>query len=105
MAGMRVLVVDDSAVIRKMVQGAFRGTEFELIEAVDGVDGLERLGDATAPDLVLCDINMPRMNGLDMVTALRKDDRFASLPVVMLTTEARPELIARARAVGIKAWI
>jgi two-component system, chemotaxis family, chemotaxis protein CheY len=54
---------------------------------------------------VICDVNMPRMNGLDFLEAFRKDARFAAVPAVMLTTEALPDLVARAKSLDAKGWI
>jgi len=55
--------------------------------------------------VVICDVNMPRMNGIDMVAAVKSDPAHALLPIVMLTTEAKPELMQKAKSHGAKAWI
>ncbi len=100
---LRVLVVDDSAIVRRQVHNALEGAGFEVIEAADGREALERL--ASAPvDLVMCDVNMPRMNGLELLESIRTSGS-SSAPIVMLTTEAEPDMVARARSLGAKGWI
>lgn len=100
-----VLIVDDSEVIRRMVTFALGSAGFDVVQARDGCEGLEQID--TTPDLALafCDVNMPRMNGLEMLANLRERGRLDSLPIVMLTTEARTEVIEEARRVGAKGWL
>jgi two-component system, chemotaxis family, chemotaxis protein CheY len=72
---------------------------------VDGVDGgavIERTRDAA---LVICDVNMPNRNGLELLEDLQKDEKYKGLPVLMLTTEGQPRLIERARKSGARAWL
>ncbi|HEY8944869.1 MAG TPA: response regulator [Polyangiaceae bacterium] len=100
-----VLVVDDSATVRNQVRAALSNDEFEIVEACDGAEGAEtiaRLGDLAA---VICDVNMPRMNGLEMLESIKRDPKYTKLPVVMLTTEGQHELVQRAKAAGAKGWI
>lgn len=102
----KVLVIDDSMMVRQQVKRALSGPDlFEIIEAQDGVDALEKANANDQIGLVICDVNMPRMNGLDFLAAFRTDKRFASVPVVMLTTEAHTDLVARSKALGAKGWI
>jgi two-component system chemotaxis response regulator CheY len=70
------------------------------VEATDGVDALEKLMTHADVRLVVCDINMPRMNGIEFLERVRQ-----GLPVVMLTTEGHPELIQQAKALGAKGWL
>ncbi len=100
---LKVMVIDDSMVVRKQVAQALEGGGFDVSEAVDGVEAISRLAGA-AVDLIFCDVNMPRMNGLEFLEALRATDG-APTPVVMLTTEAEPALVSQARAFGAKGWI
>ena len=101
----KILIVDDSATVRQQVGLALQQAGFETVEAVDGVQGLETVqADATIA-AVICDVNMPRMNGLDMVRAVKAQGRFVDLPIVMLTTEGQPSLIREAREAGAKGWI
>jgi two-component system chemotaxis response regulator CheY len=99
----RILVIDDSETIRQQVRQALASTGYEIVEAVDGVDGLEKLQSLADLDLALCDVNMPRMSGLDMITEVQRIG--LKVPVLMLTTEGQPSLIRRAREAGAKGWI
>lgn len=99
----KILVIDDSATVRQQVGLALSQAGFEVMEAVDGVDGISKV-DASV-SLLICDVNMPRMNGLEMLEKLRTDARWQALPVVMLTTEGQPTLIERAKKAGAKGWI
>lgn len=101
----RVLIIDDSATIRQQVKLTLSKAGFEVVEAVDGIDGKERIGSDREIALVICDVNMPRLNGIDLVAAVKSDPANASLPIVMLTTEAKPELMQKAKGHGAKAWI
>lgn len=101
----KVMVVDDSRTMRQQVGIALTAAGYEVIEAEDGVDGLEKVQLTADLSMIICDVNMPRMNGLEMLTNVKKDPRFADLPVVMLTTEALPGLITRAKQAGAKGWI
>lgn len=98
---MKVLVIDDSQMVRYQVGKALTGAGFTVIDAVDGVDALAKL--AAAPDtaLVICDVNMPNMNGIEF---LEKKGP-SGPPVVMLTTEGQPELIKKAKTLGAKGWV
>ena len=86
-----------------MVTPPLNATGYDIIEAVDGVDGLEKLRTLTDLDMALCDVNMPRMNGLDMIAEVQRIG--AKIPILMLTTEGQPSLIRRAREAGAKGWI
>lgn len=101
--GKRVLVVDDSATIRQQVGLALSQAGFSPIDAVDGLDALGKV-DATIA-MMICDVNMPRMNGLDLIEKLHADAKHAGLPIVMLTTEGSPAHIDRAKKAGAKGWI
>ena len=101
----KVLVVDDSATVRQQVRMALSRSAFQVVEAVDGVDGQHKIDTARDIDLVICDVNMPRMDGIAMLEAVKSQARHARLPVVMLTTERQPALIQRARRAGAKGWI
>jgi len=100
----RVLIVDDSATIRQQVRVALTQAGFEVVEAVDGEDGLQKIRGDAALSAVICDINMPKMSGLELVEQI-KGSGGPSVPIVMLTTEGQPELVQRAKAAGAKGWI
>jgi two-component system chemotaxis response regulator CheY len=99
----RVLVIDDSSAVRQQIRNTLTGAGYEIVEAIDGVDGLEKLRAATDIDLALCDVNMPRMTGLEMVAEAQRSG--LTVPIIMLTTEGQPSLIRRARDAGAKGWI
>ena len=100
----KVLVVDDSATVRQQVGSALSRAGFTVIEAVDGVDGAALIASTADLALVICDVNMPRMNGLEMIEAVRTRSTVA-VPIIMLTTEGDPTLVARAKQSGVKGWI
>jgi two-component system chemotaxis response regulator CheY len=98
-----VLVVDDSMMVRNQVGKALKSQGYEVLEAVDGLDALEKLETNPATGLIVCDVNMPRMSGLEFLEQLQA--RGTRVPVVMLTTEGQPELIRRAKALGAMGWL
>jgi two-component system, chemotaxis family, chemotaxis protein CheY len=97
--------VDDSETVRQLVGLALQQGGYEILEAVDGADGLDKLSTHSDISMVICDINMPRMNGLEMIERLAQSKTIKKVPVVMLTTEGQPALIQRARQAGAKGWI
>lgn len=101
----KVLVIDDSMMVRQQVKRALAGGGFEIVEAQDGIDALEKAGQHADIALVICDVNMPRMSGLEFLAAFRQDARWKGIPTVMLTTEAQPELVQRAKSLDAKGWI
>jgi two-component system chemotaxis response regulator CheY len=103
--GTKVMVVDDSMMVRQQVGRALVQAEFEVIEAKDGQDALEKLQAGANVSLIVCDVNMPRMSGLEFLQAVRDDAALAHVSVVMLTTEGQADRIQRAKALGAKAWI
>jgi len=101
--GHLIMVVDDSAMIRMQVKRALTGAGHEVLEAVDGRDALEKLEGSREPSLLVCDVNMPRMNGIELLQQLR--NKGFSAPIVMLTTEGQPDMIRKARLLGAKGWM
>ena len=101
----KILVVDDSVTVRQQVGSALSQAGFEIIEAADGQEGLSKI--TANPDLlmVITDVNMPHMNGLEMLETLKANPKYSKLIVFMLTTEGQPELIDRAKKAGAKGWI
>jgi two-component system chemotaxis response regulator CheY len=100
-----VLIIDDSSSVRQRISSVLGPAGFEVVEASDGVAGAERIRACQHLALVLCDVKMPRMNGLDMLDSVKAELAERRLPVVMLTTEGQPEAMARARQAGAKGWI
>lgn len=101
--GDTILVVDDSITILELLAEALEPEGFETLKATDGEDALAKLMSRKEIVLVMCDVNMPRMNGLDLLASAR--NRGLEVPFLMLTTEAQPELIERARGLGAKGWM
>ncbi|HVJ92606.1 MAG TPA: response regulator, partial [Labilithrix sp.] len=101
----KVLVVDDSRTVRQQVGGSLVDAGYEVVEAGDGLEALEWVAKASDLAMVICDVNMPRMNGLEFLNRLKSEGRFPALPVLMLTTEGRVAPIAQARATGAKGWM
>lgn len=99
-----ILAVDDSASIRQMVSFTLRGAGYEIVEAVDGQDALDKARNHDI-SLVLTDINMPRMDGLTLVKSLRGLPRYKTAPILMLTTESSDVMKAQGRAAGATGWL
>jgi len=99
-----VLVVDDSETIRQQVAGALERAGFSVVEAADGVDGLER-ANQNELCMVILDVNMPRLSGLEMLERLRENPKHKTLPVLMLTTEVQQSMIERAKKAGARGWM
>jgi two-component system chemotaxis response regulator CheY len=99
-----VLVVDDSETIRNQVARALQTAGFDVLEAGDGVEGLEQLANNEIA-LVILDVNMPILNGIEMLTKVRANPRTANIPVLMLTTEVHQTMIQRGRDAGASGWI
>ena len=100
-----ILIIDDSVTIRQQVSMTLKSAGYEVVEACDGQDGVEVVRKNTVIAMVLCDLNMPRMNGIEFLDSIRGDAAGLPVPVVMLTTDGSPELIARAKRAGAKGWI
>jgi len=100
----KILAVDDSPSIRKMVGFTLRSAGYDVVEAEDGQDGLDKakLGPV---DLVLTDQNMPRMDGLTLIKSLRALPAYSRAPILMLTTESSDEMKAAGRAAGATGWM
>ena len=93
-----VMIVDDSQMVRQQVERALTGAGFATVEACDGTDALSKL--STGLSLIVLDVNMPNMGGLEFLQSLRTRSEYSALPVVMLTTEGQPALIQRAKQAG-----
>jgi two-component system chemotaxis response regulator CheY len=101
----KILIIDDSATVRQQLRKALVGASFEVVEAADGVEGLDAIIGSQDLAAVLCDVNMPRMGGLEMLEMLNAKGKPPGLPIVMLTTEGQPALVQKAKAAGAKGWI
>ncbi|MEC4719942.1 response regulator [Noviherbaspirillum sp. CPCC 100848] len=101
----KVLVVDDSSTVRDEVAGFLKKSGLEVATAVDGKDGLSKVKANPGIRLVVCDVNMPNMDGLTMVEKVRNELGNKSVNIVMLTTESSPAMKERGKAAGVKGWI
>ncbi len=100
-----ILVVDDSGTVRQQVSMALKQAGFAIVEAADGKEALEAIESNPAIDMVVCDVNMPNLNGLEMVEKVKKNPGHKTLPILMLTTEGQPSMIRRAKEAGAVGWI
>lgn len=99
-----VLAVDDSRTIRDLLHLALTEAGYRVSLAEDGQQALDLLQTET-PDAIISDINMPNLDGLGLIEAVRRSARNRATPILMLSTESAPELKARARAAGATGWI
>ena len=99
-----ILTVDDSRTMRDMLRLALTDAGFDVLQAEDGVHGLEVL-QGEMPDVIVTDINMPRMDGYGFIEGVRSDPRCRTIPILVLTTESSPEKKMRARDAGATGWI
>ena len=100
----RILTVDDSASMRALLNHALSNNGFDVVQAEDGIEALEWLATNEA-DVVITDINMPRLDGFGLIERLRGGSRHRDRPILVLTTESSDEKKARARAAGATGWI
>ncbi len=101
---LKVLAIDDSKTIRELLRSVMEAAGFDFSSAVDGVDGVERYAEVR-PDIVITDINMPKMDGYGVIDAIRKGDIDNQVPILVLTTESGDKLKSRARDAGATGWI
>jgi two-component system chemotaxis response regulator CheY len=102
--GQTILAVDDSAPMRQMVRYTLEGAGYRVVQASDGVEALE-FARTSGVDLVLTDINMPRMDGIRLVRELRALQAYKFIPVLVLTTESGEDMKQRGREAGATGWI
>jgi two-component system chemotaxis response regulator CheY len=102
---MRVLVIDDSRTVRRILRGILAPAGFEVLEAENGKEALDRLAQAGVPDLALVDWNMPEMNGYEFVQAVRAEPRYASLRLMMVTTENEQAFLVNALEAGADEYV
>lgn len=103
----RVLTVDDSRTIQIMLRKALEEAGYNVIQGCDGVEGLEKLQEVPPPPpaVIITDINMPRLDGFGLIEAVRKQEAYKHIPILVLTTESDPEKKQRARQAGATGWI
>lgn len=99
-----ILAVDDSTSIRQMVAFTLKGAGYEVTEAQDGEDGLNK-AKSKAFNLVLTDQNMPKMDGITLIKSLRAMPQYKSVPILVLTTEAGDTMKTQGKAAGATGWL
>lgn len=100
----KILAVDDSASVRQMVTFTLQGAGYEVVNAVDGKDGLTKAGQHKF-DMIITDLNMPNLDGIGMITEIRKLAGCSFVPILMLTTESQAEKKDAGRKAGATGWI
>jgi two-component system chemotaxis response regulator CheY len=99
-----IMVIDDSASLRQVVGIALKSAGYEVIEACDGMDALSKLTGKKI-NLVVCDVNMPNMDGITFVKEIKQLPNYKFTPVIMLTTESQEGKKKEGQAAGAKAWV
>ena len=100
----KVMTVDDSATVRQVLCMTLEGAGYEVLEAVDGEDALKKLADNPV-DILVTDLNMPKMDGIELITKVRSQPNNRFMPIIMLTTESQPEKKQQGKAAGASGWI
>ncbi len=100
----KILIVDDSSIIRQKVRKVLEDSHYEVIDAIDGMDALAKLEQEKQIDLIISDVNMPRMDGLAMVAKAREIPSHKDVAIFMLTSVPNPEMKAKAKSLGVTAW-
>ena len=100
----KILVVDDEARMRKLIKDFLTIKDYEVIEAEDGLDGLKK-AEGQQCSLVITDINMPNMNGIDLIKSLRQSVAYKFTPIIALTTESQDDKMQEGKAAGATGWI
>ncbi len=100
----RILVVDDSAAVRQSVSYVLDQSGYEIVQAVDGTDALKKL-DGSSFHLVITDVNMPNMDGIELTSQIRDIEAYRFTPVVVLTTESQADKMNAGKEAGATGWI
>ena len=102
---MRALVIDDSRAVRRIIGNIMKELGYEVIEAGHGIEGLAQLETHGMPDIVLVDWNMPEMNGLEFIKAVRAIPAYYDMVIMMVTTETEMEKMAQAFVAGVNEYV
>ncbi|MBF0200797.1 MAG: response regulator [Desulfamplus sp.] len=102
--GKTIMIVDDAKSMRGLVSMTLQGAGYDVVEACDGQDALDKIGGHKI-NMVISDLNMPNMNGIELIKNLKQDPKYKFLPIVMLTTESEDSKKKEGQAAGAKAWI
>ncbi len=101
----KILIVDDSETVRSQLRKDLESHGHIVNEALDGLDGIQQLAKHRETELIICDVNMPRMDGLSMCGKINMDPDNANVKVFMLTTEASADMKLKGKSAGVNAWI
>ena len=99
-----ILTADDSTSVRQMVTFTLKNSGYEVIESIDGADALQKL-EGKKIDMVITDLNMPNMNGIDLIKAIRQIPEHKFVPIILLTTESQAEKKMEGKNAGATGWI
>ena len=100
----RVMTVDDSATVRQVLHMTLEGAGYEVVQAVDGEDALEKMSGENI-DMLVTDLNMPKLDGIGLIKEVRLNPGNRFMPIIMLTTESQPEKKQEGKAAGASGWI
>ena len=100
-----IMIVDDSASLRQVVAISLRGAGYDVVEGCDGVDALKKLDGGIKVNLIISDVNMPNMDGIALVKAVKQLPAHKFTPILMLTTESQEAKKQQGQAAGAKAWM
>ena len=100
-----ILIVDDSKTVRNLVAFIMKKEGFKVVTAEDGLDGLEKLYSSEKIDLIISDINMPRMDGFTFIKSVREQDAYSDIPIVVLSTEGQEKDIQAGLSIGANMYM
>jgi two-component system chemotaxis response regulator CheY len=100
-----IMTVDDSISIRQMVSFTLKREGYEVVEAVDGIDAMKKLNSENPVHMMVTDLNMPNMDGIELIKNVRTKPNYKFMPIIMLTTESQEERKQAGKAAGATGWI
>ena len=103
--GKVIMTVDDSTTVRQMVSFTLGDAGYQVVEASDGRDALSKLGESTTVDMLITDLNMPNLDGIELIKNVRTQARHKFVPILMLTTESQDAKKQQGKAAGASGWI
>jgi two-component system chemotaxis response regulator CheY len=105
----KIMIVDDSKTIRSSVEYTLKKEGYDVIKAEDGQDGLEKLAENSSrkerPEMIISDINMPKMGGIEFIKEVKQDSKFKFIPILILTTESQNEMKQKGKQAGAAGWL
>lgn len=100
-----IMTVDDSVSVRQMVSFTLKREGFDIVEAIDGVDAMKKLNEDNPVHMMITDLNMPNMDGIELIKNVRSNPKYKFMPIIMLTTESQDERKQEGKAAGATGWI